>query len=118
MDACTTIAASRESVYPPVASRKAPGETDWVENDISSDVDCDGQGVTILSSVWIIHADDDDATLTLGAATWLALVTRQPYSGGTDGASYRLINTVTTNDGRTFEFTVQVSIAETVKAVA
>lgn len=116
MDACTVVEASRASLYPPLVARKTPTETDWIENDISQDVDCAGAGVTISTSVWAIDATDDDGALTLGTASFTGLITRQPYSGGTAGISYRIINTVTTSDGRTLEFTAQVTIADTVKA--
>ena len=115
MTACTTITASRANIYPPVLSRKTATETEEIQNDIRKDVDCDGTGVTITSSTWAIHPDDDDATLTLGTASFLGLVTTQPYSGGTAGKTYRVITSVQTSNGLAPEFTCQVVIAETVK---
>ena len=119
MTQCAEIKASRASQYPPLLPRKTVTETDRIENDISQDVDCQGAGVTIVTSVWAIHPDDDDATLVLetGSAFVAGLVTFCPYSGGTAGKSYRVTNTVTLSDGTLgpLEFTVQVVIAETVK---
>ena len=117
MDACTSITASRGSIYPPVVARKTPTETDYVENDIAADVDCEEAGITLISSLWAIHPDDDDATLTLGPAVITGLITRQVYSAGTAGKSYRLVNTVETSDGRTLEYTTQVAIAETLQVI-
>lgn len=115
MTECATITASRASLYPAVLPRKAPGETERIENDISADIDCDGSGtVTITSSTWTIDPADDDSMLTLGVAFEQGLITLQPYSGGTPGKSYRVHNRVITSDGLDLTFTVQVVIAETV----
>lgn len=115
MSDCATITASRGSQYPPLLPRKAAAETERIENDVTDDIDCAGAGVTITQSTWAIHADDDDATLTLGTAFIQGHVTAQPYSGGTAGRTYRVVNTVTTSDGLVLEYTVQVQIAETVQ---
>lgn len=112
---CTTITASRACTYPPMAPRKTQAETEILENDISDDVDCEGLGVSIITSVFTIHPDDDDTTLTLGTASFIGLVTSVPYSGGTPNKTYRIENAVTTSNGLSLVFTVQVSIAETVK---
>ena len=115
MTTCTQITASRASQYPPLMPRKGASETDRIENDITLDVDCEGAGVTITLSQWAIHPDDDDTTLTLGVPFFSGLITYCPYSGGTAGSAYRVVNTVTTSDGLVLEFTVQVVIAETVR---
>lgn len=117
MSTCATILASRASQYPALLPRKAAAETERVEHDISQDVDCEGIGITIVNSTWVIDTDDDDGMLTLGVASFdaAALLTRQPVSGGTEGASYRLHNTVTTSDGLVLTYTSQLPIAPTVK---
>ena len=113
---CATITASRASLYPPLLARKTEAETEILENDISDDVDCDGTGsVTISTSTFAIHPDDDDGSLTLGTASFTGLVTSQPYSGGTAGKTYRIENSVTTSNGLLLVFTCQVNIADTIK---
>ena len=43
------------------------------------------------------------------------LITSQPYSGGTAGKTYRVVNSISTSNGLSLEYTTQVVIAETVK---
>lgn len=111
---CPTITASRASLYPPMMPRKTEAEVDRLEHDVSDDIDCLGAGIIITLSEWSIDAADDDGTLTLGIADIQGLVTRQIYSGGTAGKTYRLHNRVQTSDGLDLTFTSQVVIAETV----
>lgn len=115
MNACPEITASRASQYPVQLPRHDPTETDRIESDVSADVDCAGAGITITQSVWTIHPDDDDGALTLGAAFISGLITYQPYSGGTPGATYTIYNDVTTSDGLVLRFTFLVTVMETVR---
>lgn len=113
MNSCAVVNHSAASQRPAPLDRKAPGETIPVEHDLSDDVDCADSGVTITVSSWAIHADDDDATLTLASDTVTGLETRVMVSGGTDGSFYRLVNTVTTSDGRTIQRTSDLPVCET-----
>ena len=116
MTQCSTLVADLDSLYPVNIGRKTPTEArrptvDWAV------VDCAGTGVTIQTSTWTIHPDDDDATLTLSQQATTGLETSVLASGGTDGNTYRLVNQVITSDGRTVELTVVVPVFVT-KAIA
>lgn len=63
---------------------------------------------TITASSWIASSDDitmdSDTNTTVDATVWL--------SGGTDGASYKLTNRITTNQGRTDDRTFIINCEE------
>ena len=110
---CRTVQADAGSLYPAALDRKAPGETYRIEHDLTRDADCAGVGVTLTVSAWAVHPDDDDGSLTLSAETIAGLVTSVAVAGGTDGANYRLVNTVNVSDGQILERTSSLPVLET-----
>jgi len=108
-----TVRWSADRGEPAAWGRKTPASSERVYNDVSDDVDYDRLGVTISASVWAIHPDDDDAALVLSAPAISGYVTSTLAAGGTDGVNYRLINTITTDDGQIRERTVVLPVAET-----
>ena len=113
---CRTITVDPDVARASVIGRKTPAEIPRIELDWSKRVDCAGTGVTITNSVWSIHPDDDDASLTLDQQAISALVTSVRVTGGTDGVRYRLVNTVTTSDQLTLAVTVTLPVRETLAA--
>jgi len=109
---CREFIVDLDSRYPSETGRKVPSSTRrvWLYWDA---VDCDGAGVSLVNSTWAIHPDDDDTTLTLTSPSFAGFAATVLVSGGTDGSSYRLINTVTTTDGRIIPATVVQPVFET-----
>ena len=95
---CRIVQADSGSLYPAGLDRMSPGEAVRIEHDLTQDVDCSGVGVTITQSTWAVHPDDDDTTLTLSSDSIAGLVTNVLATGGTEGAMYRLVNTIDTSD--------------------
>jgi len=104
---------SADRVKPTSWGRKTPGGTERLYMNVADDVDFDRVGVSISSSTWAIHADDDDAALTLSSPAIDGYVTSTLAAGGTDGVNYRIINTITTDDGQIRERTGVLVVAET-----
>lgn len=113
--ACTVTEWSAGQLQPAPLERKTPAENIRIEHDLSEDIDCDLQGVTILVSQWTIHPDDDDGTLTLSTPTvdTDGLVASTAIQGGTDGSLYRLIGTYDLSDGQTIIRTSSIPVLET-----
>jgi len=114
---CNVVLVDLDSRYPASIGRKTPTEVrgpilDWAA------VDCAGAGVTITVSAWVVHPDDDDGTLTLTSPSFSGLSTRVLANGGTDGNTYRLVNSVTVSDGRRFEATIVVPVFVTLALAA
>ena len=109
---CREFVLDLDSLYPAETGRKTPGGTRrvWLGWD---NLDCAGDGVSILTSTWTLHPDDDDGTLTISSPSFTGFVTTAIVSGGTDGSSYRLVNEVTSSDGRVIPATVVQPVYET-----
>ena len=74
---------------------------------------CNGAGVTLQSSTWGVHADDDDGALTLSQDDLTDDVASVLITGGTAAQAYRLENTITTSDGQTLVATVRIPVSAT-----
>ena len=116
--ACTVYEWSRANREPATLPRKTPTEVERYANDIEADADCSLVGITIATSLWAIHPDDDDGTLTLSGDAVQGLITSVLVTGGTDGALYRLVNTVTLSDSRVLIFTTSLPVCETTSLAA
>ena len=103
---CKVLEWDTASIEPAPLDRKEPGEQDWFEGDISLDVDCTGQGITITNAVAAIRAADDDGLLTLGNPTTTGATYRVPYTVHADTTQriYSISVTVTTSDSRTLVY--------------
>jgi hypothetical protein len=110
---CRTVEGDASSLYPATIDRMTPTETVRIEFDLSDDVDCQLNGITITQSAWTIHPDDDDGGMTLASMAVNGLVTSVSAALGTDGAYYRLINTVTLSDGQAIERTGALPVVAT-----
>ena len=110
---CRIVEGDAASLYPATIDRMTPNETIRIEFDLSDDVDCQLVGITISNSVWAINADDDDGAMTLASPAINGLITSTSASGGTDGAYYRIVNTVTLNDGQVIERTGALPVIAT-----
>ena len=115
MSTCPEVPLDLGSPYATLLDAKSPTEitrrgitwADWLA--------CNNPGATISGSVWAVHADDDDATLTLSQDTLLADVASVLVTGGTIGSSYRLVNTITVSDGQSIPATVQIPVRDVYK---
>lgn len=107
---CEVLLWDLASPYPaPLAPWKVgeakPAEVDW------SDIDCEGVGVTITNSSWdfIDRAVDDPTNIiVLGTPGITGLLTFVLVSAGVDAMDVRLVNEITTSDGRTLRAAVNV----------
>jgi hypothetical protein len=92
--------------------KKDPNEIKYYSMDWTEGVN---DGATVVTSVWTIQTivadaaplEEDDSDVMAGD-----LITRVLLSGGTEGNSYEVTNTITTSDGETLERTGVVRIKE------
>lgn len=113
---CPVVPLDLGSPYATLLEAKSPTEITRRGVDWSDWLICNSSGVLINSSVWVIHSDDDDTTLALSQPTiGVANVASVLVSGGTVGQSYRLVNTVTLDDGQSIAATVQIPVRDVFK---
>ena len=79
-----------------------PGSTeaytlDW--NDAAEDSLADGE--TISASEWAVESAGSDGELDIDSDTNDTTTTTVVLTGGTKGHTYRVVNTITTSEGRT-----------------
>ena len=113
MDQCETLQGDLSSLYPVTLGRKAPTWRIPVTNDGTNVLDCSGAGVTINTSTWAVHPDDDDGSITISGETIIGLTTRAWVSGGMDGCVYRVLNTVVASDVTQVVFEVSLPVVGT-----
>ena len=103
MSACAEIEWSAAYLTPAPIDRVEPGTSDWFEGDLSDDVDCQGDGVTLLTAAPTIRAEDDDGLLTFGTVQISGLTFRIPFTVDPTQtqAMYAIDVELTTSDGRT-----------------
>lgn len=65
---------------------------------------------TIFGSVWRI--EDGDGVLVMGSDGINGYITYIWLSAGTPGETYKLVNTITTDEGRIYERTVILPLAQ------
>jgi len=89
-------------------------------NDGSVNDDGDLQGATISTSVWTVptgvtKVTDNTNALTYHGNTYgVDTVAAIKLSGGTDATDYRLLNRVTTSDGRTLDHVINIRVRNNV----
>ena len=105
MSECRVLEWSSASLEPAPLDRKEPGSIDWFEGDVAKDIDCDGSGVTVVTAVPTIRAEDDDGLLSFGVVTTTGNVVRVPYTHtGSEDTMYAIRVRVTTSDARTLDY--------------
>lgn len=115
MNYCPVVPLDLGGPYATLLDSKSPAEvtrrgvdwTDWLA--------CNNPGTTITGTVWTIHADDDDTTLTLSQESLDANVSTVLISGGTVNASYRLVCTATLDDAQSIPATIQIGVRDVYK---
>lgn len=112
MSVCPVVPLDLASPYATLLDAKSVGEITRRGCDWSLWLACHSAGVIIETATWTIHADDDDGSLSLSQEDFTAGVSSVLITGGTVRFSYRLVNTVTTDDGQTIIATVQVPVRD------
>ena len=114
MSECRVLEWSSAMIEPAPLDRREPGVVDWFEGNIQKDIDCDAAGVTIVTAVPSIRAEDDDGDLTFGVVTTTASTFRVPYThAGTADVVYAIRVRVTTSDSRTLDYWYTLPIVAT-----
>lgn len=76
------------------------------------------QGATISTSQWIVPAgitkdsDNKSSVIIQGVTYAVNTVATVWLSDGTDGTRYRLVNRITTSDGRTLDQSIDIHVKE------
>lgn len=115
MTTCQTIDVDLSYPYAYLWGAKAVADEPRLANDWNPWLACHTQGATIANSLWAIHPDDDDATLTLTQQSETGGVASVIVQGGTVDKSYRLVNTVTLSDGQVLTATGQIPVRDVFK---
>lgn len=112
---CPVVPLDLSSPYATLLDPKSPTEITRRAVDWSIWLACNNPGATIIAATWAVHPDDDDATLTLSQEALSNGVSSVLVTGGTVGASYRLVNTVTVSDNQSIPATVQIPVRDVYK---
>lgn len=112
---CPVVPLDLGSPYATLLDPKSPTEITRRAVDWADWLACNNPGATITGSVWAVHADDNDGSVTLSQDTLAADVASVLMTGGTVGSSYRLVDTVTLSDGQTVTATVQIPVRDVFK---
>ena len=112
MNACPVVPLDLASPYATLLDGKSPAEITRRGVDWGDWLACNNPGVTITGASWTIHADDDDATLTLSQQEFASNVASVLISGGTVGKSYRLVCTASLDDGQSIPATIQIPVRD------
>ena len=112
MNACPVVPLDLNSPYATLLDAKSPAEITRRGIDWGAWLGCNNPGIAITGASWVVHADDDDATLTLSQETLAANVASVLITGGTVMKSYRLVCTVTLDDGQSIPATVQIPVRD------
>ena len=112
MNECRTITADPSVPYAVLLAPVSPATENRIQIDHTARVDCDNQGITILTSVWSI-VFDEDSDLTLSQEAITGLWTSVLVAGHLDTKPYQIRNTITTSDGRTLTLDFEWRCTET-----
>jgi len=112
---CPVVPLDLGSPYATLLDPKSPTEITRRGVDWADWLACNNPGAAITGSVWIVHPDDDDGSLTLSQETIANDVASVLITGGTVGVSYRLVDTVALDDGQSIPATVQIPVRDVYK---